>query len=474
MTTRQPSSGLRAQITRGGLHLGARQAIGIGVGLLSIFVITRLIGAEAYGLYAAAISIQTTVSAFLQLGVGVFLVREDAKSAAHSESVCLSLTLIAGLVGAAAGIIASSWLGDAMRVAHLQTACMILLPGLVLTLLRIVPQARLERELAFPRLARIELLGQLIQVAVTTPIAFRGGGVWAPIAGWWAQELVLFVILFRAARVAIRFSWHLETIRRLLRFGFGFSSALWAWQSRSSVASFVVGRSLGATGIAHTAMALRIAEAVGFFRAVSWRLSMPALSRVRHSAERLTSATTEAMGLQLLATGVPLLVVNVLLPPILPRVLGSSWLPMLDVLPLVSVAFMTNAALAMFSAAVYATDRTAFILAYNALNTGILGAVAWHLVPRMGLRGYGVAEVAAISAALLFLLAKVPKFRLDRFALLWWPALGIAMFSARFAPWSLIPLALVASWPDGWRILRSRLSFRSSTSEDDHNAPASR
>src|SRR4029077_18125039 len=69
---------LRRQILRGGMMLTARQAVGMVLSLGGALLLTRAIGPEQYGLYAAALGVLTYLQVFSQWGVSVYLIRREA------------------------------------------------------------------------------------------------------------------------------------------------------------------------------------------------------------------------------------------------------------------------------------------------------------------------------------------------------------------------------------------------------------
>src|SRR5271169_4592102 len=71
----QIDGSLRKLILRGGGILYVRQVISIALNLLGILVITRVIGPEGYGAYAAASGIYLFVESLGEAGIEVYLIR---------------------------------------------------------------------------------------------------------------------------------------------------------------------------------------------------------------------------------------------------------------------------------------------------------------------------------------------------------------------------------------------------------------
>src|SRR4029077_2701166 len=107
----------------------------------------------------------------------------------------------------------------------LGTSMMVLSLGLPIVHAVKVPMARLERALDYRRVARIELIGNVAYYLVALPCAYKGAGVGAPLAGWWAQQFVQLVQVYQMG-YRPRLVWHPIVIKRMLSFGTGYCGAL--------------------------------------------------------------------------------------------------------------------------------------------------------------------------------------------------------------------------------------------------------
>jgi len=298
---------LRRQILRGGMMLTARQAVGMVLSLGGALLLTRAIGPEQYGLYAAALGVLTYLQVFSQWGVSVYLIRREA--APSGEVYHQATTLLLGIGGAVTlvALAALSLLSSWMRIPHFSDIALPLFLGLPLILSGQVPMARLERDLQYQRVAVIELGAQVIYYGVALPLAFRGAGAWAAVAGWWAQQAVAVTLTFVSARYRPRLRWDRSQVREMVHYGLGFSASTWVWQLRSLVNPLVVGRYGGAASVGYVALAIRIVEVLSFVKTATWRLSIAALARIRDDRARLARSVAEGMKLQALAVGPPLL-----------------------------------------------------------------------------------------------------------------------------------------------------------------------
>lgn len=166
--------------------------------------IARLLGPEAYGLFALA-SIGLLVATFMsEVGLGWSLMQrpqiDDTVVRFVFSWQCLSglaglllMVLGAGLMG--------EWLRDARvaEVMHWLGLCC-LLNGMAATATNL-----LRRELRFKDLAKIQLLSYALAYGlVGLPLALGGQGVWALVAAWVTQAAIGLLLTYRARPHALR------------------------------------------------------------------------------------------------------------------------------------------------------------------------------------------------------------------------------------------------------------------------------
>jgi len=87
-----------------------------------------------------------------------------------------------------------------------------------------VPLSLLERELNYNSIGLIEIIGQLGFFAVALGVAVVNPTAWAPVFGWWAQQVVLLLGYWSRAGYRPRLVWQRDIVREML--GFGLDSAL--------------------------------------------------------------------------------------------------------------------------------------------------------------------------------------------------------------------------------------------------------
>ncbi|BAY13954.1 oligosaccharide flippase family protein [Calothrix sp. NIES-2098] len=441
---------LRSQVLRGGVYLAIRQGMGMVISLVGVLLLTRAIGPQQYGLYTAAFGLFYYLQNVSQLGITVYLVRREGEEKSTVYHQAFTLLLLVSLIGVVLSQLAVPLLAGWVNLKGFQPIFQVLSLSLPVVLLSQVPMARLERQLDYKQVAWIEFVGQIAYFLVALPIAFQGGGAWGPAAGWWVQQLHLLVLFFWADRYQPRLCWQPDLVKQMLAYSVGYSASFWVWQLRSLVNPLLVGRLLGAEAVAYIALASRMVELLGFVKSATYRLSIATLARLQGDRYRMMQAITEGMALQVLALGPFLVIVSWLGPWFLPLLFGAKWSPVMHIYPFIALSLLANALFNLHSSALYALKRNWEITLYHIIHITLFFVVALLLIPRLGLIGYGWAEVATIlSYGLIhsFLVRDVssPDYS---FAGLLAVAFGLALFPYQLGWWVVIGVAIALLLPN--------------------------
>jgi O-antigen/teichoic acid export membrane protein len=431
---------LRAQVLRGGSYLILRQVLSMVITLGGVLLLLRLIGPTNYGLYAGSLGIVSFFYSVSRMGIDVYLVRREGVTDEAVYHQAFSLLLLSGSVLSVLGLLvaplAVNWMEDPRFLAPLR----VLLLFLPLMVLAVPAVARLERALDYRKVAGLELMSHLFYYALALTLAWRGFGVWAPVAGACLSYAWMVGGSYTLARYRPRLAWSPKLLREMLGYGLGYSTAGWAGTLRFLVNPLIVGHYLGPESVGYVAVAMRFVATLGFVKVIARRISIAALAKVQQDLTRLRRALEEAMGLQVLAVG-PLLAGFALLAPwLLPRLLDNQWSPVLLIYPFVAARYVVGAVFNMHSSVLSVLRHNSAVMVSNLINVVVFAGTALVLVPLLGLVGYGWAEVASLGTLLVFHLyvARIFSFGYGRA----WPWL-VAFLPPLFFPLVGFPWGLV-------------------------------
>jgi len=447
------SEDLRKLVMRGGRYLVLRQGVGTIIAIAGVLLLTRIVGPRQYGLYAAAVGLFATLQLLTQLGITVFLIRRETALSDDVLHFSSTLMLLLGLAGAALGIATLPLVAQWTRLDGLTPIALAIYASLPIALLAQVPLAMLDRALNYRRTTWIELSAQASLFLVALPLAMRGLGAWAIVAGWWAQQLVNLTLLHVGARYFPKWHWEAGIAREVVTFGAAFSLSTWVHQLRRLVNPLIVGRYLGADAVAVVALTTQIVTNLGFVGVATWRLAMSALARVQSDPARLVRAINEGMQLQLLAVAPLLLLFGFAAPVLVPFALGDEWRPIIVVFPFIAAAYLAALLFNFHSATLYVRNRNGDVAVYHAAHTGLLAATALALVPSLGLVGYGLGELATLAGFIVLHQRTVKQVGALSYTRLAVPALatGIGLFYPWLGIWSIAAAIVFVIVMQPWR-----------------------
>jgi len=441
--------GLRAAAMRGGTYLVGRQAASLVIHLSGVLLLTRLIGPTSYGMYATAFGIYTFLYTVGQCGVNVYLIRREEPLTADAHRLAFTLLLVIGTTLGAAATLTTPLIERWTRIDGLGPIARVLFWALPVQLLTLVPSAVLERALDYRRVAQCEVIGQAACYLVALPLAWRGLGAWAPVAGYWTQQLVVLTLLVTAGRYRPALYWNRALAREILTYGWTFSSVTWIWQLRELVNSLIVSRFAGADAVAYVALTARFVDALSFVKAAAWRLSIAVLPKLRLDTARLLSAVSEGMRLQVLVLG-PIFVAFGLFAPIVTRSLfGERWVVVSQLFPFVALGVLTGAVFNLYTSTLCLVNRMGHVAIFHVVHLILFFGGALLLVPRIGVLGYGWSELIALpgyAVIYAYMSRDVGTPRLGITAV-WWLGSAIALFWPRLGWWAALGPIIALAWP---------------------------
>ncbi|MDY7226997.1 oligosaccharide flippase family protein [Hyalangium rubrum] len=378
----------RAQ--KGVFVLAARTAVSQGLRVVSALCLSRLLFPGDYGLFGI-VSYATSLGVFLgDLGLSAALVhqaREPSKDEASTVFWChqaLTALIVLAIIALAPSLVEGYALGaQALPMIYVMAL------GLFLSSLRVLPLMALERKLAFPEIARAELIENVAQVAATIGLAALGCGAWSLVGGGLVRGVSGLFFIWRASPWRPQGSFRLDVVRRLLGFGLAFQLPPLVGTLAVGWGPLVVGQMLGKEAVGYFNWAAALAATPMMFSTILNRVAFPAYCRMqddpagfaeylRTSLRRLTAA---------LCLFVPLLVLAV--PVAVPLFFGERWVPAVPFVQWFSMEAILNTLVGLLGTAQNAGGRP---WQRFAVASGF-GVVRWSLglwlVSQFGYAGVG-------------------------------------------------------------------------------------
>jgi O-antigen/teichoic acid export membrane protein len=244
------------------------------VSWLSTFLVARLLVPEDYGLVGMATVFLGLVRLMSEFGLGTAVVtlRElDRRQIAQING----LAVVAGFAGLAVSWLLAVPIGSFYGEPRLPAVVMVMGTTFLISSLRSVPLALLQKQLLFRRIAMVDVIESAAVAVSAILLALAGMGYWTLVAGWLIGSVAsTALLLFQAPH---SFAW---PRRRDLGPALGFSGHVLgsrvAWYAYSNADFLIAGRLLGQS-------------ALGFYT-LAWNLASVPVDKVVAIVLRITPA----------------------------------------------------------------------------------------------------------------------------------------------------------------------------------------
>jgi O-antigen/teichoic acid export membrane protein len=447
------ASEVTRRTARAGAALAARQVLVQGSNVLGGILLANLLTPAEFGIYGVFVFFLTFLIAFGDVGLGASLVRQPAEPS--TEDMRSVFTVQQALVAVA---VAGAWLAAPAIAAWYERppgeAWLFRLAALSLlfTSLQSIAAIRLERRLAFDRLAVAEVAQALAFNGIAVVLAWRGAGALGVAVALLARSVVGAVLTNLISPWPLGWRWDWPRVRAHLRFGLPYQGGNFVSLAKDSITPLLVGALLGAAEVGYVNWAQMVAAYPVLLLMILQRLYLPAFSRMQHHPEAL-GPFVERILRTTHSLCAPLAVLSLALAVPGTRLLfGDKWLAALPVFYLCWVANLFVPTAGPLAALLNALGHSGLVFRFAvlwAVGTWALGgpAIVW-----LGTLGYGVANVGVQLTNLLLFRAvrRRVRFRVLPAMLPPWGAAlvagaAVAAAAAAWPPSSIPALAAYAA-----------------------------
>lgn len=404
------------------------------VGLVSLAVIARWVGPEAYGVFALSwVAVGLVEIVVSDAPVDTLAQRRDLRAGHCNASLLGSfgIALVAwGAIAAGADAIAVL-LGGGALLATILPARAATLP---LSALASVPTALLMREQRFKALAGANVVAGLVASIVGIGAAVGGLGIWSLVVMEIVRQAVLTMLVLWFAR------WRpsVRTCRADAADLVRFNVVTWgAWgldYADEQLPRILIAASLGTEALGFFALAERLfAQVSHVMMAPAYQVLMPGIARVqtdREVSRRLAESVLRGVAVVASPVLLGLAAVTGLLVPL---VFGPDWSAAVPVVQLLMLLGMWSTLEMVQIAVVRGMGRPGWHLGASALQLCLTIVLIWIALP------YGLLAVTA-AVVLVSLVMLVPFAYFVRLL----TGLGIAQQAAAIAGPSAAALAMAA------------------------------
>ncbi len=319
--------GVARKTVHGAVALGIRQILVQGTRILGGIFLARLLTPGQFGIYAIVLYLQTFLTAFGDAGLAASLIRQHDEPGTADYRAIFTIQQIM-VFGIAFGMwLLSPWVASKY---HLQAndawLFRIVALSFVVTSFMVVPLVRLERHLAFYKVAGIESAQAIVFNVLAVYFAWRGLGAYAFVWALLLRSLVGTALANWISPWRIGWHWDWPLIRTHLSFGLPYQGIQVTSLLKDSISPIFIGILLGTADVGYITWASMIAAYPVLILFVLQRLYMPAFARLQNHRAQLV-ALTENVLWATNALAAPLATLTLaMIVPITTLIYGTKWL----------------------------------------------------------------------------------------------------------------------------------------------------
>jgi O-antigen/teichoic acid export membrane protein len=416
---------ISSRATRGAVSIMAR---GFGVrliGMVGNILLARLLLPSDFGM----ISLGNTIVAFGAFlasgGLGATLVRQRGKLDRYDLQVVFGFQLAVTTLVATAITVVGTPLGQAGALAAIMTWSLVIDSG------RAANAIPLEREMDY----RLVLQAEIVEVIVWNGFAVIavavGLGVWGVAAAQIARAVAGYLSLTLRGPVgflAPRFN--LGRSRELLSLGAKFQGLQVVLLIRDQGMAIAIAAIGGFEALGVWNIVYRFTTVVVILMESLWRVSFPAMSRLRETGEDPLPVVERAASMAAVVSGVLVVPLAGAAPALVPVLFGPHWTPVTHVLPLAACAVMLAGPISAIAMGYLLSEGRPGVLLRMAVCDGLATwAVGLPLLAVSGVIGLGVGVIASGLVDLVFLTVAIWDRQLRGFSFTLVPLAAVVVAS---------------------------------------------
>ena len=312
------------------------------VSLLSFIVLARLLSPHEFGLMAMVAIFTAFASIFIDMGMGAALIHNQKATKEH-ESTAFWFNVLLSIICLSLIIMSSNLIANFFQEEELKTILLVVPWLLLINALTIVPMSKIQKALAFKKVAMAELGGLVCGVLVAVVLALNNFGVWALVANLLVSALIKMILLFFLS------GWFPSVIfkkDKLVEL-FSYSGYLMATGITNyfitNVDSALVGRLVGTAALGAYRYAYRLANMPAMIvNKVFVRVFFASYSTYKSDKERIRKLHFKAVRMIAFFTFPMLLTLAMVADFFVSVVLGDQWNIMAYILSFMCVIFLLD------------------------------------------------------------------------------------------------------------------------------------
>ena len=383
------------QVAHGAAALFVRQGLVYGANIAGGIILARLLTPGEFGFYGVVLFFVVFLNIFGGTGFAANLIRtEEHPSLADYRAVFTGQQILVVSVFACIWIAAPGLASHYHMQSHGSGFFRLIGLALLLTSLMVISQVRMERELAFSKLAVVEVAQALAFNLVAVILAWRGVGILSFAIALAVRAACGALLSNMMEPWAIGWLWDAAVLKRHLRYGLALQAGQFISLAKDSITPVFVGLYLGAAKMGYVTWASTLAGYPTMMLMPLQRIYLPFFARLQSDRGELRRYAAHAMWMAN-AIAAPLLVVTfVLAHPITVLIFGSKWLTALPLFYCLAAASAVAAGSAPMLGLLNAAGKSHITLLFALVWMTTTWVFGVPLMIKFGVIGFGVAVMA--------------------------------------------------------------------------------
>lgn len=446
-----------------------------GLQLITTIILARLLSPSDFGLMAMVMVVIGFVSLFKDLGTSAAIIQQKSLSEELLSSIFLVNVTFAFLAMAILFLL-SPLVANFYREPRVMSLLRVISLTFFISGLSILQQAVLERDLAFNKLAKLEIIATLSGSIVGIGSAILGYGVWSLVYQSLAVAMVTTILLWCFSTWRPKMIFHWIEVKSVSSYSLNLTGFnIFNYFARNAD-YLLIGRFLGAQNLGYYTLAYNIMlYPLQNISGVIGRVMFPVFSQIQNDDALFRSAYLKVASAIALITFPMMLGLMALSKQLVLTVFGSQWVPVILLLMILAPVGLVQSIGTTVGTIYQAKGRTDWMFRWG-IAAGILVMVAFVIGMQWGI--VGVAAAYAVASLLLVYPAFAIPFRLinlrvrDLGTVLWRPFLSSlfmlvvvlllkaalpADLSSGFSLGILIPTGVIAYILVSWMLNREQI-----------------
>ncbi len=404
-----------------------RQVLVFGANTLGSVILARLLPPDQFGFYGIVLFAVAFLGIFGGTGFAANLIRTREEPSIYDMRVVFTAQqLMVGVLFLALWI-AAPFLSSLYRMPeHGKWFFRMIGGALVMTSFMVMPQIRMERELAFDKLAIVEVCQALAFNLSAVSLAWKGFGALSFSAALMIRAATGALLAYRSMPWEMGLRWHTPTLLQHLHFGIALQTGQFVAMLKDSISPLFVGMFLGTADVGYVTWASSLAAYAVWILMPMQRIYMPFFARLQHDSAQLRRAVLFALWMAN-AVAAPLTLVTVALcRPITNLIFGQKWLVALPLFYLFSFGNLLIPCSSPLMGALNALGQAKKTLAMSVTWMAATWLLGVPCIILFGVNGFGIAMIGVWLTTLPLFWMVSRALSISPFSSYWpsWPLAG--------------------------------------------------